>query len=85
MSHLMLRYCSTPDKTGNAFVHQMKGGAYLHNHLALFHYMISLKPILLSNIQSNIISKCGHQVRQVGFLRVLRFPPTPRAHERNHR
>ena len=85
MSHLMLRYCSTPDKTGNAFVHQMKGGAYLHNHLALFHYMISLKPILLSNIKSNIISKCGHQVRQVGFLRVLRFPSTPRAHERNRR
>ena len=27
----------------------------------------------------------GHQVRQVGFLRVLRFPPTRRPYERKHR
>ena len=28
---------------------------------------------------------CGHQVRQVGFLRVLQFPPTRRPSERKHR
>ena len=28
---------------------------------------------------------CGHQVRHVGFLRVLRFPPTRRPSERKHR
>ena len=28
---------------------------------------------------------CRHQVRQVGFLRVLRFPPTRRPSERKHR
>jgi len=26
----------------------------------------------------------GHQVRQVGVLRGLRFPLTPRAHEHEH-
>jgi len=28
---------------------------------------------------------CGHQVRQVGFIRALRFPPTRRPSERKHR
>jgi len=28
---------------------------------------------------------CGHQVRQVGFLQVPRFPPTRRPPERKHR
>ena len=27
---------------------------------------------------------CGHQVRQVGFLRALRFPPTRGPSERKH-
>ena len=31
-----------------------------------------------------LVSSCGHQVGQVGFLGVLRFPPTRRAHERKH-
>ena len=49
-------------------------------------------PVLLSdpchfcfvNCRENILS-CGHQVRQVCFLRVLRFPPIRRPLEHKHR